>query len=62
MKSREIIYADKGKILTNGVEYGFEKLLAIGVNKSSYYEIPLEEYYKILEEEEKKRQEFLGGI
>ena len=51
MNKRVILYADNGKILTNGTDYGKIIYLAEGVSASNYYEITDEEYNKILEEE-----------
>lgn len=44
MKSRTILYADEGKILTDGKIYGKQILLAEGVSDLSFYEIT-EEWY-----------------
>lgn len=51
MKSRMIIYADDGMILTNGEIYGKQILLANGMDIDSFYEITEEEYKKKMEEE-----------
>ena len=52
MITRKVIYADKGKILTNGEIYGKQIFLAEGVSESDFYEITEQEYNKILESEE----------
>ena len=52
MKTRKIIYADEGKILTNGTLYGKQIFLAEGVSEFDYHEISEEEYNAILAEEE----------
>lgn len=44
MKKMITLFADEGKILTNGVEYGTVVSLAEGNYGFDYYEIPLEEY------------------
>ena len=44
MKTRKIIYADDGKILTNGEIYGKQIFLADGVSEDDFYEISEEEY------------------
>lgn len=49
MKVRKVIYADKGKVLTNGETYGTEIFLADGLNEKDFYEISQEEYDKMLE-------------
>lgn len=53
MKIRNVIYADDGKVLTNGETYGKQIYLAEGVDPNSFHEITDEEYAKILKEEEK---------
>lgn len=52
MKQRIIIYADEGKVLTNGEIYGKKIYLAEGESADSYYEISKDEYEKIIESEE----------
>ena len=46
MKTRTVLYADKGKILTNGEIYGKKIFLAEGANERGFYEISEEEYEK----------------
>ena len=48
MKQRTTLFADEGKILTNGTDYGTTIYLAEGADASTYYEIPIEEYEAIL--------------
>lgn len=48
MKERVIIYADEGKILTNGNEYGTQIFLADTDAKENYWEITEEEYRAVL--------------
>jgi hypothetical protein len=52
MKARTVIYADEGKILTNGEVYGKQIFLAEGVSEDSFYEITEEEYEKKMQAEE----------
>ena len=48
MKERKVIYADEGKILTNGEIYGKQIFLANGVSGEGFYEITEAEYEVIL--------------
>ena len=49
MKTRVILYADDGKILTDGETYGRQIFLAEGRTSDSFYEITEEEYNQIME-------------
>lgn len=51
MKTRMILYADEGKVLTNGEIYGREIYLAEGLDGKDFYEITQDEYERIQEEE-----------
>lgn len=56
MKTSVVIYADEGKVLTNGEIYGKQIFLAEGEMVSDYHEITQERYAEILSqraEEEK---------
>ena len=55
MKTRKIIYADEGKILTNGEIYGKQIYLAEGVSETDFYEITEEEYQAKMAELEAER-------
>ena len=47
VKTRKILYADKGKVLTNGEIYGKIIYLAEGVSESDFHEITDAEYAEI---------------
>lgn len=47
MKISKVIYADEGKILTNGEIYGRVIFLAAGLSETDFHEITEEEYKKI---------------
>ena len=46
-----LLKASEGKILTNGNAYGKVVALGAGDKAENWYEIPIEEYEKTLEEE-----------
>ena len=48
MKIRKVLYADKGKVLTDGTIYGTTINLAEGRNADDFYEISTEEYSLIM--------------
>lgn len=52
MKILKNIYADEGKILTNGEIYGKGHLLAVGESETDFYEITEAEYNAIMEAKE----------
>lgn len=52
MKIRNVIYADEGKVLTNGKIYGKQIYLAEGVDPTTFYEITDADYALILKAEE----------
>ena len=56
MKIRKTIYADKGKILTNGTDYAKVRHLYEGEDESSFYEITEAEYKEHLEKEAAKNE------
>ena len=49
MIERKVLYADQGKVLTNGEIYGKQIFLADGVSAGAFYEITDEEYARIAE-------------
>ena len=52
MRKMITIYADEGKILTDGEIYGTTISLAEGESAEKFYEITKEEYTKTLKESE----------
>lgn len=57
MRTRVILYADEGKVLTNGEIYGAQINLAEGLDGKDFYEITEAEYEEILKEQEKELDE-----
>lgn len=49
MKTRIVLYADEGKILTDGIIYGRQILLAEDRDADAFYEITEEVYETILQ-------------
>ena len=52
MKERTVLYADEGKVLTDGNVYGKQMFLADGVDASAFLEITEAEYEAIAAAEE----------
>lgn len=52
MRTRVVLYADEGKVLTNGEIYGKQINLANGMTEDGFYEITDSEYEAYLREEE----------
>ena len=50
MKTRTIIYADEGMVLTDGTIYGKQIYLAEDVDADAFFEITDEEYSRMLSE------------
>ena len=48
MRTMVTLFADEGKVLTNGTEYGTTISLAEGADASVYHEITQEEYDEIM--------------
>ena len=48
MKTRQILYAEDGMVLTDGVTYGTVIYLAEGASAKDFREITKEEYEKII--------------
>ncbi len=57
MKTRTVIYADEGKVLTDGEIYGVQIFLADGQSADDFHEITQEEYETILAAEKKELSE-----
>ena len=51
MNIRKVLYADEGKILTNGEIYGKNIFLANGFSETGFYEITDAEYEEIIRQE-----------
>lgn len=51
MKKMITLYAEEGKIITNGIDFGTTISLAEEVSTDGYYEIDKEEYEKFLEQQ-----------
>lgn len=52
MKKRITLYADEGKVLTNGTDYGQQTTLEVGLTGDDWWEITKEDYDTILAEKE----------
>lgn len=49
MKKMITLYAEDGKVLTNGTDYGTVISLGVNISDEGYYEITIEEYEKLFE-------------
>lgn len=56
MNGLKTIYANKGKILTNGEIYGKRHLLGEGMRETDFYEITEAEYEEILRKQEERKR------
>lgn len=52
MKERKVLYAEEGRVLTDGQTYGKVIFLADGENCYNFYEILDEEYQELLKTQE----------
>jgi hypothetical protein len=52
MKARTVLYADEGKVLTNGDIYGKQIYLAEGMSEADFHEITDAEYAQAMAEME----------
>lgn len=57
MRTRVILYADEGKVLTDGEIYGKQINLAEGMAEDGFYEITEAEHEEILKAEEEKMRD-----
>ena len=62
MKIRNILYADKGKVLTDGATYGTEILLEVGRSVDEFHEITEEEYKDLFAKCSKIRKLLIASI
>lgn len=60
MKTRTILYADSGNVLTDGETYGTVVYLAEGAVPEDFREITKAEYEEIMEEKENGNQSGQG--
>ena len=60
MKQKVTLYAEEGKILTDGVHYARVAYLMAGDDGSAWHEIPVEEYNAIMAAQEAVTQG--GGV
>ena len=51
MKTRTVIYADEGKVITDGEIYGVQIFLAEGQSADDFHEITQKEYEEITKAE-----------
>lgn len=51
---RKVLYADEGKVLTNGETYGVVIYLAEGQDENTYHEITTAEYNEIIKAQEEE--------
>lgn len=58
MKTRKVLYAENGKVLTNGEIYGTRIYLAEGQSADDFYEITTEEYAAIMEKQNEKHEDW----
>lgn len=54
MKERRVLYAEQGRVLTDGQTYGKVIFLANGVQAESFHEITDEEYENIMKLQDEK--------
>ena len=52
MRERIILFADEGKVITDGTNFGKTAILAEGVSSDTFYEVTDEQYQKIVAEQD----------
>lgn len=62
MSERKILYADDGKVLTNGTIYGKVIYLAEGADESEYYSITKTEYDEIMNSEQAEEADYIESL
>ena len=60
MKKRVVLYAEDGKILTDGNIYGKEIFLALGATETNFYELDEQEFLQKQETAREAIQEVLN--
>lgn len=51
MSTRKVLYADEGKVLTNGQIYGKRIYLGKGMSEDGFYQISFEQYKQKISED-----------
>ena len=62
MKTRTVLYADEGHVLTNGTDHGRMIFLADGADASQYYQITDAEYEAILSSDAAEEEDYQEAL